>query len=249
MEKLPTSHEMNNRTNRLKATVLGLAGLLLALGAYAAWTPPMAGPGSAAGVAAGGQDAPSVADLIHRSGQALVEDGTVRGLSMGFLDLEGERVVADFGRSEGGAAYRIASVSKVLVAMAVMQLVEEGRLGLDAPLSAILPDFTVPSRFPESEAITIRHLLTHTSGLSRDRIAGMQSRCPLDDRHLLSYRAVDILPGLKADDSYGAHADLLARVASAGSCFTRGAPSAVPPQADAACPAASSTFNAPTRSA
>jgi len=176
-------------TRRLKWTAVSAAGVLLALGGLATRVPPMAGSGPATGALQGAQDTLAVAELIRRSGNALVADETVKGLSIGFLDLDGERVVADFGVSEGGSAYRIASVSKIFLAMAVMQLVEEGRLRLDAPLSAILPSFTVRSRYPESEPITIRHLLTHTSGLSRDRIAGMQSYCPLDDRHLLSYLA------------------------------------------------------------
>ncbi|TAE46380.1 MAG: serine hydrolase, partial [Bacteroidetes bacterium] len=56
------------------------------------------------------------------------------------------------------SAFNLASVSKQFVAMMVMMLHEEGRLGFDDKVSAHIPDFPY-------ENITLRHLLTHTSGL------------------------------------------------------------------------------------
>ena len=64
--------------------------------------------------------------------------------------------------------YRIASVSKLFTAMALMQLRDEGRLQLDDPVSKHLAWFKVRSAASDSPAITIRHLLTHTSGLPRE---------------------------------------------------------------------------------
>jgi CubicO group peptidase (beta-lactamase class C family) len=55
--------------------------------------------------------------------------------------------------------FRLASVSKSFTALAVLQLVEQGRLRLDDPLAKYVPDFAGADR------ITIRHLLTHTAGL------------------------------------------------------------------------------------
>lgn len=57
--------------------------------------------------------------------------------------------------------YGIGSVTKSFTALAVMQLVEEGKIGLDDPVDKYVP--TVPKPFGESPRI--RHLLTHTSGL------------------------------------------------------------------------------------
>ncbi len=72
--------------------------------------------------------------------------------------------------------FRIYSMTKPITGMAAMQLVAEGRLGLDQPLYDILPafrDMQVQDQYDGSltqlhrarTAITIRHLLTHTSGL------------------------------------------------------------------------------------
>lgn len=57
--------------------------------------------------------------------------------------------------------WNIGSVSKVITAVAVMQLVERGKVSLDDPIQKYVPEFPVK---PEG-TITIRHLLTHTSGI------------------------------------------------------------------------------------
>ena len=57
-----------------------------------------------------------------------------------------------------------ASLGKTFTAVIALQLYAEGRLDLDAPLSRWLPD-DVARRIPSSDRITLRHLLSHTSGL------------------------------------------------------------------------------------
>ena len=71
--------------------------------------------------------------------------------------------------------YRVYSMTKPIVGVATMILIEEGKLKLDQPLSDILPDFRdmrvvvdgdVTKTRPAAGPILIRHLVTHTSGLS-----------------------------------------------------------------------------------
>ncbi|GFM28317.1 serine hydrolase [Novosphingobium sp. PY1] len=87
--------------------------------------------------------------------------------SEGFTD--GDAVTAD-------SLFRIYSMTKPITGMAAMQLVSEGRLGLDQPLYDILPQYrhmqvqdtydgSVAALHPARSPITIRHLLTHTSGI------------------------------------------------------------------------------------
>lgn len=64
--------------------------------------------------------------------------------------------------------YRIASISKVFTATAIMQLRDAGKLQLDDPVSRHLAWFKVKQPRPDSPPITIWHLLTHTSGLARE---------------------------------------------------------------------------------
>ncbi|HBI68090.1 MAG TPA: serine hydrolase [Massilia sp.] len=63
-----------------------------------------------------------------------------------------------------GTLYRIASISKLMTTLGLMRLVEEGRFDLDADVSAYL-GFTLRNPHFAGRAITLRHLLTHTSSL------------------------------------------------------------------------------------
>ena len=65
------------------------------------------------------------------------------------------------------SVFQIGSVTKVLTATLAMQLVEEGTLDPDAPVRDVLPAFRVTDA-AASEVITVRHLLTHTSGFEGD---------------------------------------------------------------------------------
>jgi len=75
-----------------------------------------------------------------------------------------------------GTLYRVGSVSKLLNACAVMRLQEQGKLNIDQPLTACLPEFSIRSRFPGAPPITLRTMLTHHSGLPGDLLRGFTSR-------------------------------------------------------------------------
>ncbi len=60
-------------------------------------------------------------------------------------------------------AFRIGSITKMFTATVIIQLAENGVLTLDDPLALWLPD--VADQLPYGDQITLRHLLTHTSGL------------------------------------------------------------------------------------
>ena len=95
-------------------------------------------PGISAAVAVGGQ-------LVYAEG-------------VGYADLE-NLVPAD-----AHSVYDIGSVSKVMTAVAVMQLVERGKISLDDPATKYV------AGLPAQDApITIRHLMTHTSGIRHYR--------------------------------------------------------------------------------
>src|SRR5690606_1703755 len=58
----------------------------------------------------------------------------------------------------------IGSASKAFTGVAAMQLAEAGRIDLEAPVQTYLPEFTL--RDPRAAAVTVRQLLTHTSGMT-----------------------------------------------------------------------------------
>jgi CubicO group peptidase (beta-lactamase class C family) len=61
--------------------------------------------------------------------------------------------------------YVTGSIIKVVVATAVMQLVDEGKLDLDAPVNKYLKALQVPNTFEKEAPLTVRHLLSHHGGL------------------------------------------------------------------------------------
>lgn len=87
----------------------------------------------------------------------VVKDGGVL-LSRGYGYSDVARKIPVFPDS---TLFRIASISKTFNATAVMQLVEQRKLDLDADIQRYL-DFELPKDYPEP--ITLRHLLTHTAG-------------------------------------------------------------------------------------
>ncbi len=91
----------------------------------------------------------------------------------GHADLAGTRPMRE------DSIFRIYSMTKPVTSVAVLMLLEEGRLSLDDPLSRFIPafadrqlvtggDLQHPQLAPSPRAITLRHLLTHTSGLAAD---------------------------------------------------------------------------------
>jgi len=64
------------------------------------------------------------------------------------------------------ALFPIASITKLLTATALMILVEEGRVGLNRPVSSYIPEFSGEGK----ETVLVRHLLTHTSGLNEEQV-------------------------------------------------------------------------------
>jgi CubicO group peptidase (beta-lactamase class C family) len=89
---------------------------------------------------------------------ALIDDGKVV-YEKGFGVLSLKNADATTPRS----LFHMASITKPFVATAVMQLVEKGKIRLDAPITEYLPYFEMAD--PRAKTITIQQLLTHTSGM------------------------------------------------------------------------------------
>jgi CubicO group peptidase (beta-lactamase class C family) len=101
--------------------------------------------------------------------------------------VEGDQIVYSnhFGTSgpDGGAPtlqtpYFIGSLTKSVTALAVIQLVEEGAVELDAPVQQYLPWFTMADAEAAAQ-ITVRDLLVQTSGISQ--LPGMNGLANFDD--------------------------------------------------------------------
>ena len=95
---------------------------------------------------------------------SIVKDGEIifaRGY--GFADFE-KQIPVD----PQTTLFRIASISKIFTATAIMQLVEQGKLDLDTDVNNYLTDFRLKKNFPEP--VTLRHLMTHSAGFEEAKI-------------------------------------------------------------------------------
>jgi len=131
-----------------------------------------------------------------------IKQRSIPGLSLAAIR-DGRMIkVAGYGRASleldapatADTVYEIGSITKQFTAEAVMLLVEDGRLGLDDPIARHLP----PT--PDSwRPITIRHLLTHTSGLKDWEAAGVlpyhSEYTPSDYIALIARFPLDFPPG------------------------------------------------------
>lgn len=91
-------------------------------------------------------------------------EGVVLVADAGEVVLHGAIGYADAERSTPltpDTRFAIASITKLFTAISILQLVDEGRLGLDDSVAELLPDLGVPG----GERITVHHLLLHISGL------------------------------------------------------------------------------------
>jgi CubicO group peptidase (beta-lactamase class C family) len=122
---------------------------------------------------------PGAQMLIARQGQV------VYWRSFGLMDIEAGRATQE------DTLYRIYSMTKPIVSAALLMLYEEGRFMLDEPVAAYIPEFKdvrvyngSDEPLPLERPITIRHLLTHTAGLTYDFLKSS----PVDDL----YRDADL---------------------------------------------------------
>jgi CubicO group peptidase (beta-lactamase class C family) len=88
----------------------------------------------------------------------------------------------------------LASLTKVVgMTTALMQLYEQGKVSLDAPLQRYIPEW----QGPHKELVTIRHLITHTSGLPAFKAYDRETHDPDSLAKLMFSTPLDTLPGVR----------------------------------------------------
>jgi CubicO group peptidase (beta-lactamase class C family) len=104
----------------------------------------------------------------------IVQDGRLAHVTaLGLAD------IAAVQQTTPATAFRIASMTKSITALAILSLRDQGRLALDAPLTQYVPQFAaVPPPTKDSPPVTVRHLLSHVAGFVTDdpwgdRVLGM----------------------------------------------------------------------------
>jgi CubicO group peptidase (beta-lactamase class C family) len=177
-----------------RAMLASLAGAAFAAGAPARARGPEPEYGSVQGLL----DSYVAAGRVPGAAVAIVRSGGAAGR------FAPQYLVAGKTAFDGGVAvtpdtlWRVYSMTKPITAMAVMQQVAAGALALDQPIADILPEFKsmqvlvdsakgLTAR-PAAGPITVRHLLTHTAGLSYSIVGNG----PLEKE----YRRLGLMPGI-----------------------------------------------------
>lgn len=184
------------------------ASTALLAAASVAWAQAQPAP-QAAPVAAAASPLPAVQALLN----GYVRDGKAAGLvaAFGMGDLptvfvSSGRIADEAGAPAAGpdSLWRIYSMTKPVTGMAAMKLIEEGKLGLDDPVSKYFPAYARIRVFtgdpavsldsaPAKNVLTVRHLLTHSGGLSYNILA--------KGKLLAEYDRLGLLPGAVSRDS------------------------------------------------
>lgn len=167
----------------------------------------VAGCHQASVVPAPGTLAPgALSSALHTDLQTILDRARADSAFPGAFAVVGTRagVLAEYGvgqldwapspRPDEHTMWDLASLSKVIgLTTAVMQLVEQHRIDLDAPLQRYIPTWTGKNK----EKVTIRHLLTHTSGLPAFKAYDQITHDPDSMAVLMFNTPLDTLPGVR----------------------------------------------------
>jgi CubicO group peptidase (beta-lactamase class C family) len=114
----------------------------------------------------------AIVATIDAAVQSEMERGQQPGLTLGLTDGEGTLAIRTYGFADLAAQqpvtpetlFEIGSIGKSFTAVAILQLVDEGRIDLEAPVERYLPWLVIPRR-EGGGPVTVAHLLSHTAGI------------------------------------------------------------------------------------
>ncbi len=109
-----------------------------------------------------------------------LERGILTGVSVALVDDQTTVLAYGYGLADEAkklpatskTVYRVGSISKLFTAVSAMQLVEQGKLDLDKPVTDYCSDFRIVDPFEGAEPVTLRQLMCHRSGLVRESPVG-----------------------------------------------------------------------------
>jgi CubicO group peptidase (beta-lactamase class C family) len=129
-------------------------------------------------------------DNVPGGSIAVVKDQeVVWSKGFGYARLEGNvKATAD-------TTYSICSVSKLFTSIGAMQLRDQGKLSLDAPIADLLEWYDLPAHDAAEEPVTLRNILSHVSGLPREAVTSYWSNIDFPTQQ-------QIRDGLKTQSAY-----------------------------------------------
>lgn len=107
---------------------------------------------------------PGLALVAYRDGQRVFAGGA------GLADRARGR------SADADSHFRIGSITKTLLAIAILQQVDQGRLSLDDEIALRLPDMPISNRWQATDPVRVKHLLEHTAGFDDMHFRNMNAR-------------------------------------------------------------------------
>lgn len=143
--------------------------------------------------AGGGDETPLTLEAFRAAATRIVEQEGLPGAGIALVRSAGIEWAGGIGWADrdrrlpvtADTLFRVGSISKTFVAMALVQLYEEGQLDLDATVASLVPEVHVDNPWEAVEPLRVRHLLEHTAGF--------------DDMHFNEVYVLDGTPDLPLD--------------------------------------------------
>ena len=104
-------------------------------------------------------------DRMHHHGVPAVGLAVIEGGELAWARTWGVRQLGEPAAVDGDTAFQVASLSKPVTALAVLRLLEQGKLDLDADVNRYLASWKMPPSH-DAKPITLRRLLSHTAGVN-----------------------------------------------------------------------------------
>ena len=109
---------------------------------------------------------------LHERLARILQENHVPGMAVAIASRDGIVWAAGIGLADVAAGkpatattlFRVASVSKIFVALAVLKLVEEGKVGLDTTVKSLAPEIAFANPWEATDPVRVAHLLEHTTG-------------------------------------------------------------------------------------
>ncbi len=144
--------------------MLSILRLALVLAAAALLVAPL--------VSAEADPTPPTLDAFKAAAARIVEDAGLPGAGIALVRTDGVEWAGGVGVAdrdthrpvEADTLFRVGSVSKTFVAMALVQLYEDGQIDLDTPVASLVPEIRIDNPWEASDPVRVRHLLEHTAG-------------------------------------------------------------------------------------
>ena len=119
--------------------------------------------------------APDYSPAVRQLERAVCEEMDawgITGIALALVDNQQTIHAAGFGEAKRDSVFRCGSISKLFTAVAVMHLVEQGKLDLDAPVERYGAGLLPVNPFTNAAPVTLRQLLCHRSGMIRESPVG-----------------------------------------------------------------------------